>query len=345
MEYRILGTSGLKVSVLSLGTMTFGEQNTQAEAEAQLDLALEQGVNLIDTAEMYPVPPRAETQGASERFIGAWLKRRGRDQVVLATKVAGPARGLRWLRGGPRLSAAHIRQALEDSLRRLNTDYVDLYQLHWPDRYVPMFGESLYEESRDRETVSIHEQLEALAALVHEGKIRQLGLSNETPWGVCRFVRLAEEHGLPRVASVQNAYHLLNRSVETGGLAEVAHREQVPVLVYSPLAFGWLSGKYHDAPDAPGRVNLFRDFARRYHKPCVHPATEEYVRLARDAGLEPARMAIAFAASRPFVASVIVGATSIGQLSSNLAAARLKLPADLLHAIDDVHLRYPNPAP
>ncbi|MEW6764981.1 MAG: NADP(H)-dependent aldo-keto reductase [Pseudomonadota bacterium] len=344
MNIRPLGTTDLRVSELCLGTMTFGEQNSEAEAHAQLDLAVAHGVNFIDVAEMYPVPPRGETQGRTEAYVGSWLARQVRDRLVIATKVTGPARGYDWIRGGPRISAAHLREALEGSLRRLRTDYVDLYQIHWPDRYVPMFGETSYDASREREAVPILEQLETLAGFVREGKVRHIGLSNETPWGVCEFMRLAREHGLPRIATIQNAYHLLNRTFETG-LAEVCHHLEVPLLAYSPLAFGMLSGKYLDDPRADGRLTRYPAFGRRYAKPNVSPAAAEYVRIARAAGLDPARMALAFVASRRFVGATIIGATSLEQLEANLGAAGLVLSGDVLAEIEQVHLRYPNPAP
>ncbi|MFP4271875.1 MAG: aldo/keto reductase, partial [Halothiobacillaceae bacterium] len=244
MNHRRIGHSDLQVSELCLGTMTFGEQNDLAEAHAQLDQAVAAGVNFIDTAEMYPVPPRAQTQGETERMVGQWLARQRREQLVVATKVTGPARGFDWIRGGPRITPAQIEQAIEDSLQRLRTDYVDLYQIHWPDRYVPMFGARHYLPEQSRETERIEVQLEALDRLVQAGKVRYLGLSNETPWGVMRFLQAAGERGAARIISVQNAYHLLNRSFESGGLAEVCHHEGVSLLPYSPLAFGLLSGKY-----------------------------------------------------------------------------------------------------
>ncbi|MEW6446014.1 MAG: aldo/keto reductase [Pseudomonadota bacterium] len=344
MNVRPLGSTELMVSEFCLGTMTFGEQNSEAEAHAQLDLAFDRGVNFIDVAEMYPVPPRAETQGRTEAYVGSWLARQPRERVVLATKVTGPARGYDWIRGGPRLSPVQMRQALEGSLRRLRTDYVDLYQLHWPDRYVPMFGERDYDVSREREAVPMLEQIEALAGFVREGKVRYLGLSNETPWGVCEFMRLAGEHGLPRMATLQNAYHLLNRGFETG-LAEVCHRLDVPLLAYSPLAFGILSGKYLDHPEADGRLSRYPAFGRRYAKPNVAEAAAEYVRIARSAGLDPARMALAFVAGRRFVGATIVGASTLQQLEINLGAAGMVLSREVLAEIEQVRLRYPDPAP
>ncbi len=349
MEYRRLGASTLHVSALGLGTMTFGEQNSEAEAHAQLDLAVSRGVNFIDTAEMYPVAPRAETQGRTESYIGTWLKRQPRSELIVASKIAGPGRGFAWIRNGPRIDRKHIESALDGSLRRLQTDYLDLYQIHWPDRYVPMFGTTSYEASHERDSVPVAEQLEALADMVQAGKIRYIGLSNETPWGVGEFVHCAEQLGLPKIITVQNAYHLMNRSFESG-LAEVCHHADVGLLAYSPLAFGHLSGKYLAAPHAPeipakGRITLFPGFGQRYNKPNVPAASREYARIARDAGLSPAQMALAFARTRWFTASVLLGATTQQQLQENLDSAEITLPAEVLEQIEAVHNVYPNPAP
>ncbi|MFN3984421.1 MAG: aldo/keto reductase [Rhodocyclaceae bacterium] len=345
MEYRQLGGSDLRVSAICLGTMTFGQQNGTAEAHAQLDRARAAGINFIDTAEMYSVPTRAETYGATERIIGEWLVGRPRDSVVLATKVAGPARSLNWIRGGPlALDRDNIRAALEGSLRRLRTDYIDLYQLHWPERNQPMFGQWQYDPSKERECTPIRAQLEALAELVEEGKIRYVGLSNEHPWGVMEFIRLADEFGLPRVVTIQNAYNLLNRVFEYG-LAETCMRERVGLLPYSPLAFGHLTGKYLQNAAAPGRLTEFESFGQRYARPNVLPAVQAYAALARQFGLTPTQLALAFVYHRPFVASTIIGATSVAQLEENLAAWAVRLDAEMVAAIDDVHLRYTNPAP
>ncbi|MHB1115735.1 NADP(H)-dependent aldo-keto reductase [Sideroxydans sp.] len=344
MEYRVIGSSDLKVSALCLGTMTYGEQNTEAEAHAQLDYAVSQGVNFIDTAEMYPVAPRAETVHRTEQYIGNWLKHQQRDKLVVATKIAGPARGFGWIRGGPRVNMEHIHAAIDTSLQRLQTDYVDLYQIHWPDRYVPMFGATSYDATQEREATSIAEQLQALGELVTAGKVRHIGLSNETPWGVMEFVRCAEQLGLPRIVSIQNAYHLMNRTFEAG-LAEVCHHSDVGLLAYSPLAFGWLTGKYLADPAAHGRITLFPGFGQRYNKPNVPAATQEYVRIAQQAGLTPAALALAFARTRRFTSSVILGATTMQQLKENLESAPVSLPEETLAAIEAVHQRYPNPAP
>jgi len=344
MEYRRLGNSDLRVSALSLGTMTFGEQNNEAEAHAQLDLAAARGVNFIDTAEMYPVAPRAETVHRTESYIGTWLKRQPRDRLIVATKIAGPARGFSWIRNGPRIDRTHINAAIDGSLRRLQTDYVDLYQIHWPDRYVPMFGATSYDVTKERDSTPIAEQLQVLAELVKTGKVRHIGLSNETPWGVSEFVRYAEQLGLPKVVSIQNAYSLLNRTFESG-LAETCRHADVGLLAYSPLAFGWLSGKYLADPKAHGRITLFPGFGQRYNKPNVPAATQEYVRIARDAGLAPATMALAFARTRWFASSVILGATTLEQLQEDLDSGEVALSAEILEKIEAVHKLYPNPAP
>jgi len=344
MELRRLGISDLHVSALSLGTMTFGEQNTEAEAHAQLDYAVSRGVNLIDTAEIYPVPPRAETQGRTESYIGSWLKHQPRDKLIVATKIAGPSRGFAWIRNGPRINREQLNAAIESSLKRLQTDYVDLYQIHWPDRYVPMFGASSFDVTLGRVSTPIAEQLQALADLIKVGKVRHIGLSNETPWGVCEFVKCAKQLGLPGIISVQNAYHLMNRTFESG-LAEVCQLENVGLLAYSPLAFGHLTGKYVAGPHAKGRVTLFPNFGQRYAKPNVPAASNEYERIAREAGLSPAQMALAFVRTRWFTGSVILGATNLHQLKENLDSAEVVLSSETLEQIDAVHRRYPNPAP
>ena len=344
MEYRQLGDSDLHVSALSLGTMTFGEQNTEAQAHAQLDYAVSRGVNFIDTAEMYPVPPRADTVHRTESYIGTWLKRQQRDKLIVATKIAGPSRGFAWIRNGPRIYREHIHAAIDASLKRLQTDYVDLYQIHWPDRYVPMFGATSYEADKEYDAVPIAEQLQALAELVKAGKVRHIGLSNETPWGVMEFVRLAGEMGLPKIVTVQNAYHLMNRTYESG-LAEVCRHANVGLLAYSPLAFGHLTGKYLAAPDTKGRITLFPSFGQRYAKVNVPAASGEYARIAQQAGLTPATMALAFARTRWFTCSVILGATNLEQLRENLDSDEVVLSAQVLEKIEAVHKRYPNPAP
>lgn len=344
MKLRPLGRTGLQVSVVGLGTMTWGQQNSESEAHQQLDVAVAQGVNFIDAAEMYPVPPMAQTQGRTEQYLGTWLKaRRNRDRVLVATKVTGPAE-MPWLRGGPRQSRAQIRQAIDASLRRLQTDYVDLYQVHWPDRSTNFFGRLGYEHKDLDPAVPIEETLGALAELVKEGKARHVGVSNETPWGLAEYLRLAREKGWPRVASIQNPYNLLNRSFEVG-LAEFAHREDVGLLAYSPLAFGVLSGKYlGGARPAGARLTLFSRF-QRYTGERVEHAVDKYVGLARQHGLDPAQMALAYVYSRPFLASALVGATNLQQLRANIAAAELRLSTEIVAAIENIHRDHSNPAP
>lgn len=351
MEYRRLGASDLNVSAICLGTMTYGQQNTEAEAHAQLDYAVAQGINFIDTAEMYPVPPRAETVTRTESIVGTWLKQQPRDKIILATKVAGPRRRMEWLRGGPTsLDRDNIRTAIEGSLQRLQTDYIDLYQLHWPERNVPMFGQyqfdptQEFDHGKEKQWVPIRDQLETLAELVREGKVRYIGVSNEQPWGVMEFLRLAKEYDLPRIVSIQNCYNLINRGFEFG-MTEIVHREKLGLLAYSPLAFGHLSGKYVDNPAAQGRATIFPGFAQRYEKSNVKPATAAYAELARKHGMSPAQMALSFVYRRWFVASTITGATSMGQLEENIGAWEKPLSQDILKEIEALHLRYMNPAP
>lgn len=346
MQHRPLGHTGIEVSVLCLGTMTFGEQNSEAEAHAQLDRAIGAGINFIDTAEMYPVPPRAETQGRTESYIGSWLAARGcRDRVILATKVAGPGDWINWLRGGGhRLDRRNIEAALDASLQRLRTDYVDLYQLHWPDRETNFFGKLGFSPGQDDQSVPLLEALEVLGDLVKAGKVRAVGISNETPWGLMQYLSLAEQHDLPRMASIQNPYSLLNRTFEIG-LAEVAIREQCGLLAYSPLGFGVLSGKYMGGQRPEGaRLTLFERF-NRYSNPESERATADYVELARRHGLDPAQMALAWVTSRPFTTSNIIGATTLEQLEANIASIDLVLLDDVIAEIEAIHQTQPNPAP
>ncbi|MDB4988175.1 MAG: putative oxidoreductase [Myxococcaceae bacterium] len=347
MRLSQLGNSELRVSELCLGTMTFGQQNTIEEAHQQLDLAFARGVNFIDAAEMYPVPARAETQGRTESYVGEWLKQRARDKVILATKIAGPGRPLDWVRNGSTaINRQNVRQAVTDSLRRLKTDYIDLYQIHWPDRYVPQFGSTVYDPACERSSTPAAEQIQAIAELIREGKIRYWGLSNETAWGVVDFVRTAATLGLPKPVTLQNAYNLLNRHYDSA-LAEVQRRENVDLIPYSPLAFGLLTGKYLDGIPPKSRVALFESvgFAGRYRKPNVNEATAAYVKLAREHGLSPAQLALAFVRSRWFVKSTIIGATSVEQLEENLASVDVQLSVELLAAVEAIHAKYPNPAP
>jgi aryl-alcohol dehydrogenase-like predicted oxidoreductase len=345
MEYRRLGNSSLEVSAICLGTMTFGEQNSAAEAHDQLDRALAAGVNFFDSAEMYPVPSRHETSGASERILGQWLARQKRELLVVSTKVAGPNRGLGWIRGGPlSLDAENIRSAVEGSLERLGTDYIDLYQIHWPARNQPMFGGWQYDPMAEHSSTPIREQLDALAGLVEEGRIRHIGLSNEHPWGVMQFLRLAELHGLPRVASIQNVYNLISR-VYDYGLAELCHREHVSLLGYSPLGFGHLTGKYLDLRPSGSRLARFPGFGKRYASNEAQQAIEAYTALARQRGIPPATMALSFVYHRWCVTSTVIGATSMTQLEENLKAWNFRPDPDLQAAIDDIHRQHPNPAP
>ncbi len=347
MAYRRLGGSDLNVSAVCLGTMTFGQQNSEAEGHAQLDRARDAGINFIDTAEMYSVPARAETYGATETIVGTWLKRQDRSKIVLATKAAGPGRTLEWIRGGPKgFGKADLSAAVDASLKRLQTDYIDLYQLHWPARRQPMFGGWQYSPAREGDGVitPIEETLEALAELVAAGKIRHVGVSNEHPWGVMEFTRLAKARGLPRIVSIQNAYSLVNRTYDLT-LAEVCHRENVGLLAYSPLAFGHLTGKYLADPKADGRINRFADFGQRYSKPGLQEAVAAYVALARVIGISPAQLALAWCYRRWSVASTIIGATSLAQLDENLSAWNIDLAPEVLDKLDAIHLRHPNPAP
>ena len=345
MDHKKLGTSELDVSKICLGTMTWGQQNTEADAHAQLDYALAHGVNFIDAAEMYPVPTRAHTQGKTEEYIGNWLKRQPRDKIVLASKVAGPARQVTWIRNGPKLTGEQITAAIDTSLARLQTDYLDLYQIHWPERYTPLFGEWQFDPDKDRQDATpILEQLEALDRIVKAGKVRYIGLSNETPYGVMRFLQLADQHQLPRVVSIQNAYSLVNRTFEQA-LTEITHHEKVALLAYSPLAFGQLTGK-HRAGYAPNsRLALFdNNFGTRYRRPGLAAAMEPYFDLAAQLGMSPATLALAWVNDRWFVASNIIGATSMEQLKENIASAATTLPTDAIAEIERIHAAYLQPA-
>ena len=345
MKYNKLGDSDLLVSEICLGTMTYGQQNTPEDARKQLDYAISQGVNFIDTAEMYPVPGKAETQGRTEAYIGEWLVKQPRDKLIVATKVAGPSDRLTWIRGGEnRINAANVTQAVEDSLQRLKTDYIDLYQIHWPDRYVPLFGGPDYDPSQERETVPIAEQLAVFANLIEAGKIRYLGLSNETPWGVCEFCHLAGQLGLPKIVSLQNAFSLVNRVFHTH-LAETCRWHQVGLLAYSPLAFGFLTGKYLDGIPENSRLALFQGFGMRYDKPNLTEAIRSYLEIARQHSLTGAQLALAYVRSRWFVTSTIIGATTMEQLQENLSSVEVELDEEIIKKIDRVHACYPNPTP
>lgn len=351
MQTVSLGTSDLRVTPICLGTMTFGEQVDEATSHAILDRAIERGVSFIDTAEMYPVPPSAATAGSTERFIGSWLgKRPGmRQRIVLATKVAGPSRGMPWLREGQGMTAADIETACHASLKRLQTDVIDLYQIHWPERHVPAFGSMYYDPRLEQSQTPIRAQLEALARLVQAGKVRAIGLSNETPYGVHEFVRLAEQHGLPRIATVQNPYCLISRSYDNG-LDETCHRLNVGLLAYSPLGFGLLTGKYDatgiHSPDAPrGRMSLYERMKnQRWGRAASLDAARRYNELARAHGLSPTQLALAFCYRSWRVASTIIGVTTLAQLDENLDAWNVQLPDELLAACDAIRLELRDPA-
>ena len=347
-----LGHSGLNVSPICLGTMTFGEQVAEPDAFAILDRACGRGVNFLDTAEMYSVPARAETFGATETILGRWFAQHPgqRQKVVLATKVAGPSRGMPWIREGKGMTAADIVASCEGSLRRLQTDVIDLYQIHWPERHVPAFGTRYYDPSKETSQTPIHEQLDALAGLVKAGKVRAIGLSNETPYGVHEFVRLAEQHGLPRVASVQNPYCLLNRTYENA-LDETCHRLGVSLLAYSPLAFGLLTGKFDRSgttgPEAPQGARMARYESvrkQRWGRPEVLAAARRYNQLAREHGLTPTRMALALCYTKWQVASTIIGVTSLAQLDEDLDAWGTPLSPELLTQIDAIRWELGDPA-
>ncbi|MFP5439856.1 MAG: NADP(H)-dependent aldo-keto reductase [Gammaproteobacteria bacterium] len=348
MEYRELGTTGLKVSALCLGSMTWGEQNSEADGFAQMDLAVDRGINFIDTAEMYAVPPTDRTYGTTETIIGNWFRARPgmRQKIVLASKVCGQADWLPHVRdGSPRLNRKHIEAAIDGSLKRLQTDYLDLYQMHWPDRNTNFFGKLGYRQvDNDEVQTPIAETLEVLAGLVKAGKVRHVGISNETPWGTMRYLAEADSRGLPRIASIQNPYNLLNRTYEIG-LAEISHREKVSLLVYSPLAFGVLSGKYLGGARPEGaRISLFKRFSR-YTNPQAEIATAKYIALAKEHGINPVQMALQYVTTRPFVTSNIIGATSIAQLGENIDSLSLKLSGEVLKGIEAIHVEQPNPAP
>lgn len=352
MQHITLGQSDLRVTPICLGTMTFGEQVNEADSHAILSHSLARGVNFIDTAEMYSVPARAETFGATETIIGNWFAKNpgARQKLVLATKVAGPSRGMPWVREGKGMTSADIIASCEGSLRRLQTDVIDLYQIHWPERHVPAFGTLYYDPSKETSQTPIHEQLETLAKLVKAGKVRTIGLSNETPYGVHEFVRLAEQHGLPRVATVQNPYCLINRTWENA-LDETCHRLNVSLLAYSPLGFGLLTGKYDEhAPTDAGapqgaRIARYESVRKqRWGRPEALAAARRYNQLARDNGLTPTQMALAFCYTKWQVASTIIGVTSLAQLDEDLNAWGTTLSPEVLQAIDAIRWEMRDPA-
>lgn len=345
MQYNTLGNTDINVSLICLGTMTYGSDHSEAEAFEQMDYALAQGVNFFDGAEMYPIPTSAEYQGRNEEIIGRWLKQRGnRDQVVVATKVAAPADMVSYLRPDMALDRKNIREAVTGSLKRLQTDYIDLYQLHWPERATNFFGQLNYVHKPEQDGTPILETLEALAELVDEGLVRHIGLSNESAWGTMKFLQLAEQHQLPKVVSVQNPYNFLNRTTEVG-LAEVLHRENVSLLPYSPLAFGVLSGKYIGGARPDGaRITKYPMYGR-YFTEQGQKAVEAYTALAQKYGIDPCTMALAWVNSRPFVDANIIGASNMDQLKANIASANVTLSDELLVEIEAINVLYPNPCP
>ncbi|MCW8836304.1 MAG: NADP(H)-dependent aldo-keto reductase [Rhodospirillales bacterium] len=347
MDYTTLGRTDIRVSRICLGTMTFGQQNTEAEGHAQMDAAVDAGVNFLDAAEMYPITPTKETQGDTERFIGTWLKaRNNRDKVVIGTKATGPGESFLHIRGGKsRHTKANLEEALDGNLKRLQTDYVDLYQLHWPDRASNRFGQRGFQPVEGETFTPLEETLGALGDMVRAGKVRAIGLSNETPWGVMSFLALSDRLGLPRVATVQNPYSLLNRTYEIG-LSEISLREDIGLLGYSPLACGTLAGKYLDGAMPEGaRITLWPQRYKRYTGKSAVRATERYVGLARAHGLDPAQMAIAYLLTKPFLSATIIGATDMAQLAANIGSADLKLSAEVLAGIEEIQTEIPDPAP
>ncbi len=346
MNYRKLGNTGLEVSTICLGTMTWGEQNTQQEGFEQMDFALDQGVNFWDTAEIYSVPPRAETYGDTEVIIGNWFeKNKKRDKIILATKVAGPARN--YLRNGENsFVGKNLEEALNDSLKRLKTDYIDLYQLHWPERNVNMFGKLGYAHKDDEDKWNkIEDVLSELQKYIKSGKIRYVGLSNETPWGVNKFLQLSKELNLPRMMSIQNPYNLLNRTYEVG-LAEISIRDEIGCLAYSPLASGYLTGKYLNGNLPKGsRIERDGDFWTRYQKPNMENAVEEYYKISKKYNVNFTQMSLKFCEIQPFMTSVIIGATTMEQLKENIESVNIKLSEELIKNLNDIQKIYPNPCP
>lgn len=347
MEYRRLGRTDLNVSLICLGTMTWGQQNTEADGHAQMDYALDQGVNFFDTAELYSIPPRPETQGSTERIIGSWFKARGsRDKVILATKVIGRSDSTWYRDDGSKgeLSRAQIEEAVNKSLKRLQTDYIDLYQIHWPDRPMPWGSNPTVFRHQEGPSHPIAETVEIMTDLVKAGKIRHFGLSNESAWGTMTFLKHADAKGQARVQSVQNAYNLLNRTYEVA-LAEVTMQETVSLLAYSPLAQGYLTGKYLDGARPPGARTTLFNRGQRYENSTAEAAIRKYIALAKEFGLDPAQMALAFVNSRPFLTSNIIGATSMDQLKTDIASVGVTITPELEERINAIHLEHCNPCP
>ncbi len=345
MNFRKLGNTDLKVSTICLGTMTWGEQNTKKDAFEQMDYALDKSVNFWDTAEIYSVPPREETFGSTEKIIGEWFaKTKKRNKVILATKIAGPMR--EYVRGGGnQYDKKKLFEALEGSLKRLKTDYIDLYQLHWPERNTNFFGKLGYNHTNDDNWNKFEDILEILKKFIDEGKIRHVGLSNETAWGLGKFLELSKANNLPRMASVQNPYNLLNRTYEIG-LAEISIREQSGLLAYSPLACGYLTGKYRNNKiPKNSRMDHSFDFWTRYRKPNSNRAIEEYFKISQKYNLDFAQMSLKFVEIQPFVTSVIIGATTMEQLKINIESVSVNLEEEIIKEINDVQIKYPNPCP
>ncbi|XP_039116747.1 LOW QUALITY PROTEIN: protein tas-like [Dioscorea cayenensis subsp. rotundata] len=355
LQYRKLGDSDLQISEITLGTMTFGEQNTEKEAHDMLNYSFEQGINTIDTAEAYPIPMKKETQGRTDLYIGSWIKSRPREKVILATKVCGYSERSSYIRDNAkvlRVDAANIKESVEKSLKRLNTDYIDLLQIHWPDRYVPVFGEFSYDPSKWRPSIPISEQLKAFQDLIDEGKIRYIGVSNETSYGVMEFVHAAKVEGLPKIVSIQNSYSLLIRCRFEIDLVEVCHPNNcnIGLLAYSPLGGGSLSGKYLDINSEAakkGRLNLFPGYMERYNKSIAKEVTKLYIELAKKHGLTPVQLALGFTRDRSFVTSSIIGATSVDQLKEDIdtfTATTRPLPPEVATGIEDIFKRHKDPA-
>ncbi|KAL4567490.1 hypothetical protein LXL04_023075 [Taraxacum kok-saghyz] len=355
MQYNQVGDSNLVVSEITFGTMTFGEQNTEKEAHEMLSYAVEHGINTLDTAEMYPVPVKKETQGLTDIYIGNWMKSRPRDQIILATKVSGYSERSTYLRDSGevvRVDAANIKESVEKSLKRLNTDYIDLLQIHWPDRYVPLFGEFFYDPSKWRQSVAFVEQLRAFQELINEGKVRYIGVSNETSYGVMEFIHVAKTEGLPKIVSIQNSYSLLTRCKFEIDLVEVCHPNNcnVGLLCYSPLGGGALTGKYLDPESEAskkGRLQLFPGYMERYNKSISKEATTKYIEMAKKHGLSPVELALGFVRDRPFMTSTIIGATSVQQLKEDIDAfltTERPLPPDVMADIENIFKRYKDPS-
>jgi aryl-alcohol dehydrogenase-like predicted oxidoreductase len=350
MNYKKLGNSELKISNIGLGTMTFGEQVDKQNSLNILDLAVDNGINFIDTAEIYSAPTREETYGLTESILGDWMQHKNRDSIVLASKVAGPDRGGNgWIRPGMGMTGDDIIQSCEGSLRRLKTDYIDLYQIHWPERYSPKFGELYYDPSKDYSITSIHEQLSALDKLIKQGKVRYIGLANETAYGVHEFIRLSDMHNLPRIQSLQNHYSLTNRSYENG-LDEILYKSKVSMIAYSPLSFGMLTGKYDDIAstikqdDNVGRLTKFIEYAkRRWCCTMTIKAAKLYNDLAREFGLTPTELALSYCYNKWSITSTLIGVTSTGQLTENISAQSVILPKEILNRIDDIRWEFRDP--